>query len=182
VSFFGNLGYELDLKHLLPTEEKEIMHQIEFYKTYRRIFQFGSFARLYAPEGVGWQVSGGNTCLAGLFHKLVHAAPGYEQLRLLDLEADKQYQLTSREQLLRVGMFGGLVKHIAPVELNPNGLVLRTADRLYPMPDGVEKITATGSALMAGVMLSPRFQGTGYNKDGRNQGDFCSNVYVVEKK
>ncbi len=67
------------------------------------------------------------------------------------------------------------------VELNPNGFVLRTADRLYPMPDGVEKMTASGSALMSGIMLSPRFQGTGYNKDGRNQGDFCSNVYVVEK-
>jgi hypothetical protein len=49
------------------------------------------------------------------------------------------------------------------------------------MNDGVESMTATGNALMSGVMLSPKFQGTGYNKDGRNQGDFCSNVYVVEK-
>ncbi len=181
VSFFGDLGYELDLKHLLPTEEKEITAQIAFYKRYRRIFQFGTFARLRADDAVAWQVSGGNTHLAGLFHKLQHAAPGYEQLRLTGLEADKQYKLASREQLLRVGMFGSLVKHIAPVELNPNGFVLRTADRLYPMPDGVEKMAASGSALMSGVMLSSRFQGTGYNKDGRNQGDFCSNVYVVEK-
>jgi alpha-galactosidase len=181
VSFFGLLGYELDLKHLLPIEEKEITHQIDFYKRYRRIFQFGQFSRLHAPEGVAWQVSGGNTHIAGLFHKLVTAAPGYEQLRLRKLDARKKYQLASREQLLRVGQFGSLVKHIVPVSLDPNGIVLRTADRHYPMNDGVESMTATGSALMSGVMLSPRFQGTGYHKDGRNQGDFCSNVYVVEK-
>ena len=181
VSFFGDLGYELDLKHLLPTEEKEIASQIAFYKRYRSIFQFGALHRIKADDAYCWQVSGGNTHLAGLFHQLQHAAPGYEQLRLTGLEADKQYHLVSREQLLRVGMFGSLVKHIAPVELNPNGFVLRTADRLYPMPDGVEKMTASGGALMSGVMLSPRFLGTGYHKDGRNQGDFCSNVYVVEK-
>ena len=116
-----------------------------------------------------------------MFHRLQHAAPGYEQLRLAGLEADKRYTLTSREQLLRVGMFGSLVKHIVPVELNPNGFVLRTADRLYPMNDGVESMTASGAALMSGVMLSPRFLGTGYNKDGRNQGDFCSNVYAVQE-
>ena len=181
VSFFGCLGYELDLKHLVPTEEKEIIHQIAFYKDYRRLFQFGLFRRLWAPEGVAWQVSGGNTHLAGLFHKLLPAAPGYEQLRLLGLKAESRYNLVSREQLLRVGQFGGLVKHIAPVALDPNGMILRTADRHYPMNDGVEKMDASGGALMSGVMLSARFAGTGYDPGGRNQGDFCSNVYVVQE-
>ena len=182
VSFFGVLGYELDLKHLLPIEEKEITNQITFYKTYRRLFQFGAFRRLHAAEGTAWQVSGGNTHLAGLFHRLIPAAPGYEQLRMQGLERDTNYRLLSREQLLRVGQFGGLVKHIAPVELNPNGVLLRTADRLIPMNDGTESFSASGSALMSGVMLSPRFTGAGYDKNSRNQGDFCSNVYVVEKK
>jgi alpha-galactosidase len=181
VSFFGCLGYELDLKHLLPTEEKEITAQIAFYKQYRRIFQFGTFVRLKQPDAVGWQVSGGNTHLAGLFHRLQHAAPGYEQLRMGGLEADKQYHLLSRGQLLRVGMFGSLVKHIVPVSLDPNGMVLRTADRLYPMKDGMEEMTATGAALMAGVMLQLRFTGAGYEPKARNQGDFCSNVYLITK-
>jgi len=181
VSFFGCLGYELDLKHLVPTEEKEIIHQVKFYKNYRRIFQFGTFRRLFAPEGVAWQVNGGSTWLAGLFHGLMPAAPGYEQLRLLELNPEKRYSLESRQQLLRVGQFGGLVKHIAPVALNPNGVVLRTADRLYAMNDGVEKMEASGAALRSGVMLSARFAGTGYDIGGRNQGDFCSNVYVVRE-
>lgn len=182
VSFFGVLGYELDLKHLLPIEEREITNQITFYKTYRRLFQFGTFRRLSAGKSTAWQVSGGNTHLAGLFHRLASAAPGYEQLRLQGLEQNTSYMLTGRGQLLRVGQFGGLVKHIVPVEVNPNGVLLRMADRLYPMNDGEEHMLASGAALMSGVMLSPRFAGTGYHKDSRNQGDFCSNVYVVEKQ
>ena len=181
VAFFGCLGYELDLKYLVPTEEKEVVAQIAFYKQHRQVFQFGAFHRLWAPEGVAWQVSDGETVLAGLFHRLNHAAPGYEQLRLTGLDREQVYRLVSREQLLRVGQFGGLVKHIVPVSLNPNGMVLRTADRLYPMKDGVEEMTASGSAIMSGVMLHLRFTGAGYEPDDRNQGDFCSNVYVVTK-
>ena len=179
VSFFGCLGYELDLKHLVPTEEQEITAQIRFYKEHRDVFQFGDFRRLWAPEGVAWQVSVEVKTLAGLFHRLNHAAPGYEQLRLMGLEPEKTYHLISREQLLRVGQYGSLVKHIVPVSLDPNGVILRTADRLYPMKDGVEDMTASGAALMAGVMLHLRFTGAGYEPGDRNQGDFCSNVYLV---
>ena len=181
VSFFGCLGYELDLKHLLPTEEAEIREQIRFYKAYREVFQFGSFRRLRAPEGMAWQVSGKGVHLAGLFHRLIPAAPGYELLRLKGLEEETRYRLESRPQTVRVGQFGSLVKHIAPVPLNPNGIVLRTADRHYALPDGQMCFTASGAALCSGVMLNARFSGTGYDKDIRVQGDFGSNVYVVKQ-
>ena len=181
VSFFGCLGYELDLKHLLPTEVAEITAQIGFYKAYRHVFQFGTFRRLWAPEGMGWQVSDNDTHLAGLFHRLVPAAPGYEMLRLKGLADERRYCLESRAQTVRVGQFGSLVKHIAPVSLDPNGFVLRTADRYYALPDGQERFAASGAALCSGVMLSARFSGTGYDKTIRVQGDFGSNVYVVKE-
>ena len=181
VSFFGCLGYELDLKHLLPTEEKEIVHQVLFYREHRKVFQFGAFRRLWAPEGVAWQVKGEGILLAGLFHRLNHASPGYEQLRFQDLDGDSMYHLISREQLLRVGQYGSLLKYVSPMPLDPNGVVLRTADRHFPMKDGREELTASGNALMSGVMLSLRFTGAGYNPNGRNQGDFCSNVYAVQE-
>ena len=38
VSFFGCLGYELDLDHLLSVEQKEIKEQIALYKKYRSVF------------------------------------------------------------------------------------------------------------------------------------------------
>ncbi len=175
VSFFGCLGYELDLKHLLPVEIKEIQAQIAFYKQYRKVFQFGQFRRI--PEG--WQVKRGDVTLAGIFSTLVHAAPGYQWLQLKGLKPRVGYHVTSREQSLRIGPFGGLITHISPVSLNPNGTVLRQADHRFTLPDGKEDITCSGAALMAGVPLSPRFMGTGYDKNARTQGDFGSSLYVI---
>ena len=62
VSFFGCLGYELDLNHLLKLEKEQIQAQIAFYKRYRSTFQFGQFRRL----ANGWQVSGDGHALAAL--------------------------------------------------------------------------------------------------------------------
>ena len=176
VSFFGLLGYELDLKHLLPVEVTEIKNQIAFYKQYREIFQYGTFTR----TDLGWQVSDGNMAIAGVFHKLLPAAPGYERLRVTGLQKEKTYRLRSLEQKIRVGQFGNLLKHVVPVNLRPNGLIVSTADAHYALPDGGEDFTASGAALAAGVMLKPLFRGTGYTTDQRNQGDFGSNVYIIE--
>ena len=181
VSFFGILGYELDLKHLLPVEEKEIQAQIQFYKDHRKTFQFGRFRRLSADQAQVWQVSDETTHIAGLYHKLISAAPGYQQLRLLGLDKDKHYHVKSRPQTLRIGPFGGLLKHVAPVNLNPNGMVIRTADRRVTMPDGGEDLTASGGALLSGVMLHPRFAGTGYDPNIRCQGDFSSAIYIIQE-
>ena len=177
VSFFGCLGYELDLDHLLPVEQKEIKEQIAFYKKYRGVFQFGTFSRLKN----GWQVQKGKTAIAGVFRKLGFAAPGYEQLRLKNLEQGKHYHVYNRAQELRIGQFGSLVKHVVPVNLNPNGPILRTADRHMTMHDGVQDLTASGAALMNGVTLLPLFRGTGYHERQRTLLDFGSEVYIAQE-
>ena len=177
VSFFGCLGYELDLKHLVDVEVQEIKHQIELYKTYRRLFQFGKFSRLKN----GWQVSLDGVTAAGVFHKLVGAAPGYEQLRLKGLDGGKTYQLRTRAQKIRVGQFAHLMKHVVPVSLNPDGAVLRTADKHLGLDDGVEGYRVSGNALLSGILLQPLFRGTGYDKNQRTQGDYGSNLYIVEE-
>jgi len=176
VSFFGCLGYELDLKHLLPVEIKEIQKQIAFYKQYRKLFQYGTFTR----HDLGWQVSDGTMAISGVFHEVVHAAPAYERLRVTGLQAEKTYRFRSLEQKIRVGQFGNLLKHVVPFSVSPNGLLLHTVDAHYTMPDGGEDRTATGAALASGILLKPLFRGTGYTTDQRNQGDFGSNVYIVE--
>ena len=177
VAYFGCFGYELDLKHLLSVEVKEVKAQTEFYKTYRDVFQYGTFRR----NKNGWQVSHGKTTIAGIFHGLVHAAPGYEQLKVQGLEADKVYHLTSLSQAIRVGQFGALLKHVVPVNVDPNGLLLNIADRNISLKNGVEDMTVSGAALMSGVMLKPLFRGTGYDENQRTQGDFASDIYVIEE-
>ena len=177
VAFFGCLGYELDLKYLLPIEEKQIKAQIAFYKQYREAFQFGSFRR----TKLGWKVSDGKITLAGVFHTLVHAAPGYEKLRVSGLDPEKIYHLTSLAQAIRVGQFGNLLKHVVPVNVNPNGALLRIADSHYTLKNAMEDMTVSGAALAAGVMLKPLFRGTGYDENQRTQGDFGSDLYIIEE-
>ena len=178
VSFFGCLGYELDLKHLLKLERQQIKEQIAFYKTYREVFQFGAFHRLKN----GWQVSDGAVTLAGVFRKLVHAAPPYEPLRLKALRNEGRYSFKTYAQKLRVGQFGALVKHVAPVNLDPNGMILRAADRLITLPDGEQKLSLSGSALMAGIRLLPLFRGTGYDTNQRTLLDFGSELFIIEEE
>ena len=176
VSYFGCLGYELDLKHLLPVEVAQIKVQTAFYKQYRELFQYGTFRR----HKMGWQVSDGKMAIAGVFHELVHAGPGYEQLRVTGLEKDKLYKIHSLEQKIRVGQFANLLKHVVPFPVSPNGPIVHAADARYAMPDGGEEFTASGAALRSGVMLKPLFRGTGYDGNQRTQGDFGSNIYIIE--
>lgn len=176
VSFFGCLGYELNLKHLLKHEKEEIAAQIAFYKEHRRDFQFGTFFRLEN----GWQVTGKNT-LAAVFRKLFSAAPPFEVLRVKGLVAEKRYTFVSRPQRLRVGPFGNLLKHVVPLDPDPNGLLLRAADRWLTLPDGAQELTATGAALQAGVRLLPLFRGTGYDERQRTQTDFGSELFVIKE-
>ncbi len=178
VSFFGILGYELDLKHLLPVEEKEIKNQIAFYKKHRRAFQFGAFCR----TRTGWQVSGGAVTLAGVFSRCRPAAPGYEYLQVKGLDKAKIFHFCTREQALRIGQFGSLIKHVAPVDLNPNGLVMRTVDKYRTLSDGIHQGKASGGALEAGIPMLPMFRGTGYREDQRTQLDFGSNIYIIEEE
>ncbi len=178
VSFFGCLGYELDLKHLLRLEKEQIKQQITLYKRYREVFQFGSFFRLEN----GWQVQRGPVSIAGVFRGLVSAAPGYETLRLKQLTPGSRYRFTANPQQLRIGQFGSLVKHVAPVDLDPNGLILRAADRHITLPDGALNFHASGAALMAGFPLLPIFRGTGYDADQRTLTDFGSELYFIEEE
>jgi hypothetical protein len=45
----------------------------------------------------------------------------------------------------------------------------------------LQTLTASGAAFAAGICLAPRFAGTGYDPDGRMQGDFGSNVYFIQE-
>ena len=183
VSFFGVLGYELDLDELSPVEETEIAAQIAFYKAHRAVFQFGTFSRLPCEDdAVCWQVQSENETLVGLFHRLVHAAPPYERLHAANLDGKTRYRVTSRPQLLRVGAFGSLLRHVAPVKLKPDGLLLSAVDKRYRMYDGALETSASGAALHAGIALPQRFAGTGYDPALRMQGDFGSNVFLIEEE
>ena len=158
-------------------EIKQVQAQTAFYKQYREVFQFGTFRRWKNT----WQVSDGKTTIAGVFHGLQSAAPGYDRLRVFGLDPEKVYTVQSQTQAIRVGQFGNLLKHVAPVSIDPNGPLLRTVDRHYTLPDGEECYTVSGAGLGSGITLMPRFRGTGYDKRQHTHADFGSDVYVIRE-
>ena len=80
-----------------------------------------------------------------------------------------------------MGQFGSLLKHVVPVNIDPNGQLLRLADRHISLPGGVEELTVSGAALMSGILLRPQFRGTGYDQNQRTHGDFGSDIYIIEE-
>ena len=144
--------------------------------------QFGDFRRLRSPEGMSIQVSDGKKTIVGLFHELVHAAPGYERIYPVGLVKDRLYRVESRKQLLNASKFGGLLKFVLPVKVRSDGVIVRTAGKRYRMQDSTQTCTASGAALMSGLSLNARFMGTGYDPQMRMQGDFSSNIYLITEE
>ncbi|NLJ89760.1 MAG: alpha-galactosidase, partial [Clostridiales bacterium] len=184
VACFGCLGYELDLKYFTPEEKKDIKDQIAFYKKYRRVFQYGRFYRIksYKDNKVIWQVLSRDkeTALTGFFQTLTKAAESSDRLRVVGLK-EGVYFLATRPQKLYIKRFGNLTKHILPVELDPEGVVLRTANKHFSLTDCIEEYICSDKALNFGIPLNDQFIGTGYNEHIRVLGDFGSNMYVTRR-
>lgn len=185
VSAFGVLGYELDLKYLNHIEQKEVKEQIEYYKKHRKCLQFGRLRRFdeFRDNTVHLQVSSqdGREHMAGFFQKLCTASPGFDELRLSGLVPGRRYRIRCKPQRIFIKRVGGLVKHIMPIELDPEGFVLRTANKLAAMPDGAEEYVATGAALGAGMKMNDQFMGTGYTPEIHMFGDFGSALYEISE-
>jgi alpha-galactosidase len=180
---FGCLGYELDLNFLSPEEKKDIAGQIDFYKKYRQVFQFGSFSRIrsYKTNKVVWQsvANDQKTALTGFFQTLAAAAESGDRLTVTGLR-EGMFQVRSRPSRLYLERFGGLVNHILPVKLNPGGIVLHTANKLRSLNSCREEYVCSDAALRAGIPLANQFSGTGYNENTRMLGDFGSDLYITE--
>ncbi|MBN1776190.1 MAG: alpha-galactosidase [Clostridiales bacterium] len=183
VAGFGVLGYELDPAHLTVSDRKEIKNQIRFYKEHRRLFQFGRFFRHDAVKDnkVHWQVVDPKQgmSIAGLFNLMSHASEIPDVLPLDGLSPEREYEVRTVPKKLSVRKFGGLINHILPIRIDPNGLLFRLIDRFYTLTDCVEQYSAGGRELMQGVALNTPFIGTYYNENTRLMGDYDSNLYQI---
>ncbi len=183
VAAFGVLGYELDFGELTPEERHQIRDQIAFYKAHRKTFQYGTLYR-YSPNDrrESWQTAGEGEILAAIFNRVYHAVPTRDCLKLLCAREDVLYSVETAEQKLRIGRFGGLIKHVSPVRIKADGAVMRYVDRHFSMKDGVEAYECSGQLLRAGLQLAMQYSGTGYDPSLRILGDWGSSMYVIREK
>lgn len=186
VASFGCLGYELDLKYLTKMEREEVKEQIAFYKNHRKTLQYGRFHRVMMGKEnkIQWQCSNfsGDEIITGFFQTQAGASECHDILKVVGLDVNKVYRVTTKKQRLYIKRFGGLVKHILPIELNPNGFILRVANKYYSLADAIECYEGYGDMFESGVLLNNQFMGSYYNNKTRLLGDFGSNLYVIQEK
>ena len=130
-------------------------------------------------ERESWQITRDGATVASIYNLSYHASPARDTLCILSAEDGKTYEMRSVRQYLRIGRFGGLIKHISPVRIRSDGAIMRFVDRRFSMTDGEERYTVSGEALRGGVSLAMQYSGTGYDPKLRILGDFGSTMYTV---
>lgn len=185
VASFGCLGYELDLKYLSKVQKQEVKEQILFYKKYRKTLQYGQFTREISSKDnkVIWHCVSKDKkeAITGLFQTQAKASETFDRLKVPHLNKNKKYTVKTKEQSLYIDRFGGLIKHVVPISLNPNGWIIRTVSKYYALQDCVENYEAYGEVLNKGIQLNTQFIGTYYNEHTRLLGDFGSSLYMIHQ-
>lgn len=132
-AFFGNFGYELDLREISATERKKISAQIEFYKKERNLIQKGDFYRLLSPFDnnidTAWMVVSAdkNEALIGYYKVLSEPNAPQKKLRLQGLDPDCLYKIESTNK-----SYGG-------DELMYSGIALPKSFQAYSLDESVFK-------------------------------------------
>lgn len=184
LSCFGNMGYELNLNDLTNQELREIKKQIQLYKQYRRLFQYGLFYRNNHKinHASYFYVIDNNqeNAILGYFQELVHPALP-EDIIYMDGLKNEYYRFKNLKWKINLKIFGGLINMVSPVKLKLNGKLHNFICRIYQPKIENEKYIINGRALKySGVRLSQQFLGTGYNRNVRVLGDFGTRMYILK--
>ena len=177
----GCFGYELNLCEMSDSDKKIITGQVEYYKKWRELFQFGDYYRL--PED-GYIIVSRDKKKAVAFIVQRKAVPNndYGCIKAKGLDQNKIYNVTNRVVPLSVLDFGSLVNTMAPVHVKQDGIIHHIIDKITHVNGEEQKETVTGAALMTrGLSLNSAFSGTGYNADTRIMRTGDTRLYMFEE-
>ena len=177
----GCFGYELNLCEMSDADKKVITDQVEFYKKWRKLFQFGDYYRL--PD-YGYMIVSKDKTQAVAFAVEKGSRPNndYRKIKCVGLSEDKVYNVVNRVVPLRLKEFGSLVNAVAPVHVKQDGIIHNVMDKMVHMNGEEQKDCATGASLNShGLALNASFAGTGYNQDVRIMRTGDSRLYTFEE-
>ncbi|MDY2588637.1 MAG: alpha-galactosidase [Agathobacter sp.] len=183
VAAFGICGYECNLCDMKKEELEEIKTQIELYKRWRDVLQFGTFYRGRNDNIHEWTcvTEDKKSAVGMIMQEKVEPNMVFEQYCPKGLEKRKIYKFSNRNLRYNVKNFGDLVNTASPIHVKQDSLVHNLIAKFVKMPGETEEYTASGSVLMAGVKLHQAFGGTGYNDETRYFQDFASRIYFMEE-
>lgn len=184
VAAFGVLGYECHLCEMSKENNKEIKAQIELYKKYRDVLQFGTFYRTRCGSNVyEWTcVSEDQSKAVGMvLQVLVNPNSSFETYTPSGLKPEARYHFTNRQLQFDLKEFGSLVNQVSPIHIKQNSLLHNVANTFIKMKGEVEDCVSTGEILMSGIKLKQGFGATGYADDIRFFKDFASRMYFMDE-
>lgn len=187
VAAFGALGYELDPRRTLPTDRAEMTVQIDFYRAFRRVLQFGRFRRYdpTRPHQVTWSISdaASDTHVVGHFRRTGVVSDPPEVLPMPPLDPDRRYRVWARGRTFGLAFLGHLIDTVMPQlgrwGLRSDRLPLNLVTRHLQVALIDEVFSGTGRVLST-LRLAPTYEGRGYDPEVRVLGDHGSQLYVIE--
>ena len=185
VAAFGLLGYEYDLRDIPPGKRRKLKEQIDAYKRWRDVLQWGQFYRVRGGNDRMWCcVSPDKNRAVGLMlRELMIPNDPNHIFFARGLEEGIFYRFSNVPRPVDVKRFGTLVNTIAPFHIKQDSLIHDVVARVVKMPGETEDVTCSGALLMhAGVKLAPAFAATGYDERVRFYPDFFSRLYFMEAK
>ncbi len=204
VAAFGVTGYECNLCDMKKEDLAAVKAQIELYKEWREVLQWGEFYRgrsFHTMPVNGLSCAGtapigsdeGNltewTCVSPdrkravgfLMQQLAVPNAQLHTYRAAGLDSEMRYHFYNRELKYDIRSFGSLVNTVSPIHLKEDSLMMDVVAKFVKMDGETEDLEAFGDALMhGGVHLKQAFGGTGYNSEVRYFPDFASRLYFME--
>lgn len=185
-AMFGQLGYELDMRHLTADQKRDVQKQILYYKEHRMLLQYGQFVRFLSPfdtqNNCRWLVisEDKHEAILGDFLGLMVPNSYRPPLRIYGLLPKEIYTVETRPQKMKIEKFGGLINFASPIHVNPDGLLVKMASKVYRIPTETTAYKAYGSLLEnAGIRLQQLFSGASFDLNMQLTEDFASRVYYI---
>ena len=185
VASFGVLGYEFNLCDLNKEDLAAIKAQVELYKQYRQVLQFGDFYRLRDDNIFQWNIVSEDkeTAIGMLMQREVQPGQQYLRFRCAGLDAATNYHFSGRKLEYNIKGFGDLINSQAPIHIKQDSIVHNVVAKFVKMPGENEDYVARGDVLNAnGVKLCQSYVGTGYSDNVRYFPDFGARLYFIEKE
>ena len=158
IAAFGVLSYSMDPSFFQKDEMRAYKEQIEFYRTFRLLFETGRFRAYDDGKRLIWTVSDEDrsTIIAMYFQYIIRPNTTAERLIVPDANESYDYRVFTRSRLM-------------------------PEKEAYAAPES-ECYTIPGDALRwGGISLVEQISGTGSHEGMRMMGDFSSRLYIIRR-
>lgn len=117
VAMSGTFGYELDINKMTAEEKEDIKRQIEIFKNYYDLIQYGEYYRLSSPlenNCTVWEMASpdGKEALVSAVHHHVEANPAPVMVHVQGLKDESEYQIYLESSFLKTELEKQFLEHL----------------------------------------------------------------------